>query len=171
MAESMATFGAGCFWGVETRLRAIHGVLDVEVGYMGGKTEDPAYREVCTGRTGHAEVARVLYDDEQVNYAELLAAFFSLHDPTTLNRQGLDIGTQYRSVIFTHDEAQAVQARTALEALRASGKFARPLVTELAPATTFWRAEEYHQSYLEKNYGGHCHLGDNGITIMDLGLE
>lgn len=169
--NAIATFGAGCFWGVEARFRALPGVTDVAVGYMGGALDDPSYREVCTGRTGHAEVAQVTFDPAQLSYAELLAAFFSLHDPTTLNRQGPDIGPQYRSVIFAHGEQQEDCAKRAVQALQRSGKFARPVVTEVAPAGVFWRAEEYHQRYLDKNHGGFCHLGDNGVTIHDLGLE
>jgi peptide-methionine (S)-S-oxide reductase len=171
MNTSLATFGAGCFWGVEARFRAQPGVQEAVSGYMGGDLEDPGYRAVCTGQTGHAEVVQVTFDPEQVSYPQLLALFFSLHDPTTLNRQGPDIGTQYRSVIFTHDEAQAAQARRALENLQTGDRFDRPIVTQIAPATAFWRAEEYHQRYLEKNHGGFCHLGDNHITISDLGLE
>jgi peptide-methionine (S)-S-oxide reductase len=169
--RAVATFGAGCFWGVETRFRALAGVVDVTVGYMGGALENPSYREVCTGRTGHAEVARVEYDPEQLSYGELLAAFFSLHDPTTLDRQGPDIGPQYRSVIFVHDEQQEGLAKSALQALGRSGKFSRPIVTEIAPAGDFWPAEAYHQRYLEKNYGGYCHLADYAVTVGDLGLE
>jgi peptide-methionine (S)-S-oxide reductase len=171
MTSSIATFGAGCFWGVETRLRELPGVLDVIVGYAGGVTEEPGYQDVCTGDTGHAEVAQVEFDPARISYPELLAAFFSLHDPTTLNRQGPDIGTQYRSVVFAHDEEQAAQARTAVESLNRAGRFSSPVVTEVVPAGTFWRAEEYHQRYLEKNHGGFCHLGNNHITISDLGLE
>jgi peptide-methionine (S)-S-oxide reductase len=171
MSENLATFGAGCFWGVEARFRAQPGVQEAVSGYMGGELDDPGYRAVCTGRTGHAEVVQVTFDPNVVRYPRLLALFFSLHDPTTLNRQGPDIGTQYRSVIFTHDEEQADQARRAVAALDASGRFTRPIVTEVAPAASFWRAEDYHQRYLEKNHGGFCHLGDNRITISDLGLE
>ncbi len=170
MSEAVATFGAGCFWGVEQRFRQQPGVVKVVVGYMGGSLDDPGYRDVCTGRTGHAEVAQLHYDPAQVSYGELLALFFSLHDPTTLNRQGPDIGSQYRSAIFTHDEAQSVKAKRALESLRESGRFGDPVVTQVEAAARFWPAEEYHQRYLEKNHGGFCHLGDNGITISDLGL-
>ena len=138
---------------------------------MGGNLDQPAYREVCTGRTGHAEVVQLTFDPKVVSYAQLLATFFSLHDPTTLNRQGPDIGSQYRSVIFFHGDEQAAQARRAIDTLNATVRFPRPVVTELAPAQTFWSAEEYHQRYLEKNRGGFCHLGNNNITISDLGLE
>jgi peptide-methionine (S)-S-oxide reductase len=169
--KAVATFGAGCFWGVEVRFRALAGVEDVIVGYMGGALENPAYLDVCTGATGHAEVAQVLYDPAQLSYAQLLAAFFSLHDPTTLDRQGPDIGPQYRSVIFVHDERQEALAKAAVQSLQRSGRFARPIVTEIAPAGAFWPAEAYHQRYLEKHYGGHCHLADNAITVVDLGLE
>ncbi len=170
-AQAVATFGAGCFWGVESRLRAMPGVMEAISGYMGGPVDDPGYAEVCSGQTGHAEVVQVVYDPAKIRYAALLAQFFSLHDPTTLNRQGPDIGTQYRSVIFTHDEIQARQAQAAIAALQAAGRFPRPIVTEVLPAGPFWRAEEYHQRYLEKNHGGYCHLGDNRITISELGLE
>jgi len=171
MQSLLATFGAGCFWGVEKRFREQAGVLDVVVGYMGGMLDDPGYREVCTGRSGHAEVAQVRYDPARVSYAELLALFFSLHDPTTLNRQGADIGTQYRSVIFTHDNLQARQAETALRGLSACGRFSRPVVTQVEPAAAFWPAEEYHQKYLIKNPGGYCHLANNRVSVADLGLD
>ena len=171
MSHNTATFGAGCFWGVEARFRDQGGVQEVISGYMGGDLDDPGYREVCTGRTGHAEVVQLTFDPDVVSYAQLLAVFFSLHDPTTLNRQGPDVGTQYRSVIFAHDDTQASQARTAIDTLNRSGRFPLPVVTGVSPARRFWSAEEYHQRYLEKNHGGVCHLGDNNISISDLGLE
>ena len=171
MSATTATFGAGCFWGVEARFREQSGVQEVTSGYMGGTLDQPGYRDVCTGETGHAEVVQLTFDPDRVSYAQLLAVFFSLHDPTTLNRQGPDIGTQYRSVIFTHDEEQASQARTAIDRLNESGRFSSPVVTGLEPARHFWSSEEYHQRYLEKNRGGVCHLGDNNISISDLGLE
>jgi peptide-methionine (S)-S-oxide reductase len=170
MTAKLATFGAGCFWGVEARFRELPGVLDAVSGYMGGSLDQPSYQDVCTDRTGHAEVVQLRFDSDQISYAELLAQFFSLHDPTTLNRQGNDIGSQYRSVIFTHDDGQADAARAAIASLDASARFPRPVVTRVEPAATFWPAEEYHQRYLEKNHGGFCHLGNNNITISDLGL-
>lgn len=151
MSISTATFGAGCFWGVEARFRMREGVLEATSGYMGGRTEQPTYREVCTGNTGHAEVVEVKFDDEQVSYGDLLELFFAIHDPTQLNRQGPDFGSQYRSAIFTYDDEQAAQARLAIEQMDAAQRFARPIVTVVQPAGTFWRAEEYHQRYLEKN--------------------
>lgn len=151
MSIRTATFGAGCFWGVEARFRAQAGVVNVTVGYMGGHKAEPSYREVCTGNTGHAEVAQVEFDDAQVSYAQLLDLFFAMHNPTTRNRQGPDVGTQYRSVIFVHDEEQATSAREKITALAAAGRWNSPIVTAVQPAGPFWRAEEYHQRYLEKN--------------------
>jgi peptide-methionine (S)-S-oxide reductase len=151
-----ATFGAGCFWGVESAFRQIPGVLDVAVGYAGGEYPNPTYRDVCTGRTGHAEVVEVDYDPAQVSYDRLLEAFWQLHDPTTPNRQGPDVGTQYRSAVFTHDDEQQAAATTMKAALDASGQFRRPIVTEIAPASQFYRAEEYHQRYDEKNGRSGC---------------
>jgi peptide-methionine (S)-S-oxide reductase len=153
-----ATFGAGCFWGVEAAFRKIPGVTDTAAGFMGGTKDEPTYKEVCTGRTGHAEVVQVEYDPAQVDYAKLLEVFFNAHDPTTLNRQGPDVGTQYRSAIFTHDDAQKAEAEALAERLQRSGAFPRPIVTEITPAGTFWRAEEYHQQYLQKNGMGSCHI-------------
>lgn len=147
---AQATFGAGCFWGVEAAFRQIPGVADATVGYAGGTVADPSYEQVCTGRTGHAEVVQVEYDPDQVSYERLLEVFFANHDPSQLNRQGPDVGTQYRSVIFYHDEAQAEAARAAKAALQASGRYRRPVVTEIVPFLNFYRAEEYHQRYLEK---------------------
>lgn len=151
-----ATFGAGCFWGVELAFRQVEGVADVAVGYEGGETLHPSYRDVCTGRTGHAEVVEVDYDPEKVSYARLLDVFFSLHDPTTPNRQGPDVGTQYRSAIFTHDPEQQAEALVSKAAHDASGQFRRPIVTEVTPAKPFYRAEEYHQRYLEKTGRAAC---------------
>ncbi len=152
-----ATFGAGCFWGVEEAFRRVPGVLSTAVGYMGGTLDNPSYRDVCTGRTGHAEVVQVEFDPTEVRYETLLDVFWDLHDPTTLNRQGPDIGTQYRSAIFVHDEAQLAAALASKEGLDASGRLRRPIVTQVVPAAIFWRAEEYHQRYIEKNGGG-CHI-------------
>lgn len=146
----LATFGAGCFWGVESAFRTLPGVLDVTVGYEGGSLANPSYRDVCTDRTGHAEVAQVKFDPAVLPYERLLEAFWNLHDPTTLNRQGPDVGTQYRSVIFFHSPAQEAAAKASLERLAASGRFKRPIVTQIVPAQTFYPAEDYHQRYFEK---------------------
>ena len=157
-----ATFGAGCFWGVEAAFRRIEGVTDATVGYAGGHTENPNYREVCSHATGHAEVVEVEFDPERVAYTALLDAFWEIHDPTQLNRQGPDVGDQYRSVIFFHTPEQAAAARESKQRLEASAKYPRPIVTLIEPAPSFWRAEEYHQRYLEKNSGAACHLGNTG---------
>jgi peptide-methionine (S)-S-oxide reductase len=153
---SKATFGAGCFWGVESAFRQVKGVTDVASGYMGGTLANPSYQDVCTDRTGHAEVVQVDYDPAQVSYEELLRVFFEIHDPTTLNRQGPDYGKQYRSVIFFHDAAQEAAALKVRDELDRSGRFPRKIVTQIAPASEFWRAEEYHQRYFEK-HGIACH--------------
>ena len=153
-----ATFGAGCFWGVEAAFRQIKGVKSTAVGYMGGKLNDPTYEDVCTDRTGHAEVVQVDFDPAEVSYQELLRVFWDNHDPTTLNRQGPDVGTQYRSVIFFHTPEQEAAAKASKEAEAKSGRYKRPIVTQIVPATEFWRAEEYHQQYLEKRGLAHCHL-------------
>jgi len=152
-----ATFGAGCFWGVERAFSSLDGVLSTAVGYAGGSTRNPTYEQVCTGRTGHAEVVEVEFDPSRVSYDDLLDVFFRIHDPTTLNRQGPDIGTQYRSAIFFHGPEQEAEARASLAHLRAAGKFKRDIVTEISPAGEFYRAEEYHQKYLEKRGLGSCH--------------
>ena len=151
-----ATFGAGCFWGVEETFRRVEGVTDAAVGYSGGHLKEPTYEQVCTDRTGHAEVVQVEYDPARVSYDELLNVFWECHNPTTRNRQGPDIGTQYRSVIFYHDEAQKAAALASKERLEASGRHRRPVVTEIVPAAPFYRAEEYHQRYLEKHRGAGC---------------
>ncbi|MDE2485184.1 MAG: peptide-methionine (S)-S-oxide reductase MsrA [candidate division NC10 bacterium] len=151
-----ATFGAGCFWGVEAAFRRLPGVIATAVGYMGGSFENPTYHDVCSGTTGHAEVVEVEYDPSQVSYDELLALFWSIHDPTTLNRQGPDLGTQYRSAIFFHDADQQAAALASKQKLELSGKHQQPIVTELTPASTFYRAEEYHQQYLEKRAQPRC---------------
>jgi peptide-methionine (S)-S-oxide reductase len=155
---ALATFGAGCFWGVEEAFRNVSGVTQTAVGYMGGHTENPTYEEVCTDRTGHAEVIQLEYDPEQVSYDELLNLFWTMHDPTTLNRQGPDIGTQYRSVIFYHTPEQKQLAEASKNNLNQSGRFSKPIVTEIVPAATFYRAEEYHQRYLQKRGLGSCHF-------------
>lgn len=151
-----ATFGAGCFWGVETAFCYVVGVLDTAVGYMGGTSDSPTYRDVCTGTTGHAEVVEVIFDPAKVSYENLLGVFFRIHDPTTPNRQGVDIGTQYRSVIFYHTPEQKAAAESCRERLDRSGRFRRPVITEIMPAQTFWRAEEYHQRYHEKHGSSGC---------------
>ncbi|MDP9005444.1 MAG: peptide-methionine (S)-S-oxide reductase MsrA [Actinomycetota bacterium] len=153
-----ATFGAGCFWGIEAAFRQVPGVVSTAVGYMGGATEEPSYRQVCSGRTGHAEVVQVEYDPERLSYDDVLAVFWDNHDPTTLNRQGPDVGTQYRSAVFFHDEAQEAAARRSIEQLEASRRFRRPIVTEVTPASTFWPAEDYHQQYLEKRGLSTCRI-------------
>jgi peptide-methionine (S)-S-oxide reductase len=151
-----ATFGAGCFWGVETAFRRVPGVLDTAAGYMGGTSDSPTYRDVCTGTTGHAEVVEVIFDPARVSYERLLDVFFTIHDPTTPGRQGVDIGTQYRSAIFYHTAEQKAAVESFRERVDKSGRFRRPVVTEIVPARTFWRAEEYHQRYHEKHGGSGC---------------
>ena len=153
-----ATFAAGCFWGVEETFRALPGVVDTAVGFLGGTTDSPSYRDVCSGRTGHAEVVHLAYDPARISYDALLEAFWACHDPTTLNRQGPDVGTQYRSAIFTHTPEQEAAARASRERAGASGRFRRPIVTSIEPASTFWRAEEYHQRYLEKRGEAACRV-------------
>ncbi|MEE4271805.1 MAG: peptide-methionine (S)-S-oxide reductase MsrA [Thermoanaerobaculales bacterium] len=151
-----ATFGAGCFWGVEMSFRRLDGVLDTVVGYAGGHTENPTYEQVCGHGTGHAEVVEVEYEPAVITYEQLLDAFFEMHDPTQVNRQGPDIGDQYRSVIFFHSDEQQTAAEKAKADLQASGRHARPIATAIEPAPTFYRAEEYHQRYIEKRGGGGC---------------
>ena len=158
MADQKATFGAGCFWGVEAAFRQVKGVRSTAVGYMGGKLDNPTYQDVCSDRTGHAEVVEVTFDPSQVSYDELLKVFWDNHDPTTPNRQGPDIGSQYRSVIFWHDAEQEAAAKASRERLEQDGGLKRPIVTEIVPAATFWRAEEYHQQYLEKRGLASCHI-------------
>jgi peptide-methionine (S)-S-oxide reductase len=151
-----ATFGAGCFWGVEAAFRQVPGVVATQVGYTGGRTDNPTYRDVCSHTTGHAEVVEVEYDPARVSYDDLLSVFWTNHDPTQLNRQGPDVGDQYRSVIFFHSPEQEAAARASKERLAASGKYRRPIVTLIEPAPTFYRAEDYHQQYLEKRGLSHC---------------
>jgi peptide-methionine (S)-S-oxide reductase len=153
-----ATFGAGCFWGVEVEFGRIPGVLETAVGYEGGKTERPTYKDVCTDSTGHAEVVELSFDPAKVAYEHLVEAFFTLHDPTQLNRQGPDWGTQYRSAIFFHSPEQEETAKRVIEKLTAEQKFRKPIVTQVVPAQTFWKAEEYHQKYLEKRGAVSCHI-------------
>ena len=152
-----AIFGAGCFWGVELTFSKIEGVESTAVGYCGGTAPDPTYEIVCTGQSGHAEVVLVEFNPDKVSFEKLLDTFWSLHDPTTLNRQGPDIGTQYRSVIFFQDEDQAVLSRTSKEKFQVSGRYENDIVTEIVPTEKFYRAEEYHQKYLEARGLGNCH--------------
>jgi peptide-methionine (S)-S-oxide reductase len=151
-----AIFGAGCFWGVEEAFRQVPGVQSATVGYAGGTTTSPTYQQVCSGRTGHAEVCLVEYDPAVVTYDQLLDVFWSIHDPTTLNRQGPDVGEQYRSAIFYYTPEQEAAAKASKEKLDKSGKFKRPIVTQIAPAPEFYRGEEYHQRYFEKHGMSHC---------------
>ena len=146
-----ATFGAGCFWGVEAAFRKVKGVASTTVGYSGGSFDNPTYKDVCSGKTGHAETVQVEYDPSTVSYEELLDVFWNVHDPTSLNRQGPDVGTQYRSIIFFHNTTQEVAAKAAKERLQRSGRYKKPIVTEITPASEFYPAEEYHQQYLEKH--------------------
>jgi peptide-methionine (S)-S-oxide reductase len=151
-----ATFGAGCFWGVEETFRKVDGVTSAAVGYAGGRTENPTYEDVCRHETGHAEVVEIEFDPERISYRDLLEVFWSNHNPTTLNRQGPDVGDQYRSVIFYHSPEQRAVAETSKTELDKSGRFPRPIVTQIEPAPKFYRAEEYHQRYLEKRGLSHC---------------
>ena len=151
---TIAIFAAGCFWGVESMFRKLSGVEETEVGYIGGVTESPTYKDVCSGRTGHAEAVRVSYDPQRISYDDLLGAFWGCHDPTTRNRQGPDIGSQYRSAVFFTTPEQETSAAASKQAQEASGRFSRPIVTAIEPATRFWRAEEYHQRYEEKRHAG-----------------
>jgi peptide-methionine (S)-S-oxide reductase len=158
MAIEKATFGAGCFWGVEVAFRSIPGVVNATVGYEGGMTKNPTYKDVCTDATGHAEVVEVEFDPTKVSYEQLVDAFFKLHDPTQLNRQGPDYGTQYRSAIFFHSPEQRMTAQATKEALMKSGKYTKPVVTEIVPAQEFYAAEDYHQQYLAKRGLASCHV-------------
>jgi len=153
-----ATFGAGCFWGVEHTFRQIDGVVDAVVGYAGGRVQEPTYREVCSGSTGHAEAVQLTFDPSRISYDDLLDAFWQLHDPTQVNRQGRDVGTQYRSVIFVHSSQQEAAACAALKALDAGGSLPRQVATEIVAAGPFWPAEDYHQQYLAKRGMGSCHI-------------
>jgi len=166
-----ATFAAGCFWGVEAYFKLIEGVIDTEVGYAGGDKENPTYEEVCTGKTGHAEACEVEYDDSKITFEELLHHFFKIHDPTSLNKQGGDVGTQYRSVIFYHDESQKDVALKTIEELNASEKYKKKIVAEVISVEKFYKAEDYHQDYLDKNPSGYCHVDLTSVkkTKMDPG--
>jgi peptide-methionine (S)-S-oxide reductase len=156
MGAETATFAAGCFWGVEAHFAGISGVTETEVGYSGGKTREPTYKEVCGDTSGHAEVVRVEFNPEEVTYDELLSAFWECHDPTQLNRQGPDFGTQYRSAIFCNSEKQLAAVKSSLEVLQP--RFGGAIVTQVEPAQKFWRAEEYHQKYFQKNPNAACHI-------------
>lgn len=156
MSMEKATFGAGCFWGVEETFRTTPGVINTAVGYAGGATENPTYRDVCGHGTGHAEVVEAEFDPLQISYETLLDVFWKNHNPTQLNRQGPDVGDQYRSVIFYHSDAQKIAAEKSKAALEKSGRLSRPVVTLIEPAPTFYRAEDYHQRYLEKRGVSHC---------------
>ncbi len=155
--SAKATFGAGCFWGVEDTFRQIDGVSDVMVGYTGGTVPNPTYELVCTGTTGHAEAVEVTYDPSKVTYESLLNIFWENHNPTTVDQQGPDFGSQYRSVIFYHDNTQKELAEKSKQELEASGKWKRPVVTQIVPAAPFYAAEDYHQQYLKKNGLASCH--------------
>lgn len=153
-----ALFGAGCFWGVEKTFSDANGVTATEVGYAGGETDAPSYEEVCTDKTGHAEVVKVEFDDTVISFEELLAIFFANHNPTTLNRQGPDVGTQYRSVVFYYDDEQKQKAEVAVAAEDASGKWPNPVVTQVVPYSNYYAAEDYHQKYLDKRGLNTCHI-------------
>ena len=154
----LATFGAGCFWGVEADFREVQGVVATAVGFEGGSTENPTYREVCDKDTGHAEVVQVEFDPSRVTYDQLLSVFWTNHDPTQVDRQGPDFGSQYRTVIFYHSPEQKSAAEASKASLQASGKFRKPIATQIVPAETFYIAEDYHQQYLEKRGQRHCHI-------------
>lgn len=157
----VATFAGGCFWGVEYNFRRVPGVVDAQSGYMGGRTDNPTYKEICYEDTHHAEVVHLRHDPETISYEKLVKIFFKLHDPTTLNRQGPDVGDQYRSAIFYHSPEQKESAEKVKAQLDASGEFKRPIVTEITPAQAFWKAEDYHQQYIEKNPSRRCHVVDS----------
>ncbi|PIR21424.1 MAG: peptide-methionine (S)-S-oxide reductase [Deltaproteobacteria bacterium CG11_big_fil_rev_8_21_14_0_20_47_16] len=158
MTTELATFGAGCFWGVEEAFRNVPGVVSTSVGYTGGTTENPTYEDVCGKKTGHAEVVQIVFDPAKITYEQLLNIFWECHDPTTLNRQGPDVGSQYRSAIFYHSPNQQKIAEHSKAVLAKSGLHALPIVTEIVPAQAYWQAEDYHQQYFAKRGGGSCHL-------------
>jgi len=158
MATEKATFGAGCFWGVEAAFRRVEGVVDAVAGYCGGTLDHPTYEQVCSGRTGHAEVVQVDFDPERVSYEKLLEVFWNNHDPTQRNRQGPDIGTQYRSVVFYHTPRQEAAVRASIKQLHVAGRYKKPIVTGIEPVSTFYRAEEYHQRYLQKHGRDSCSI-------------
>ena len=156
--NEIATFGAGCFWGVEEAFRQVPGVIDTAVGYSNGHTANPTYKDVCTDETGHAEVVQVTFDPAKVSFEELLNVFWKAHDPTQVNRQGPDFGAQYRTAIFFHSPEQEAAAKKSMASVAASGKFKRPIATEITAAGPFYRAEEYHQKYLQKRGAPSCHF-------------
>jgi peptide-methionine (S)-S-oxide reductase len=156
--SEIATFGAGCFWGIEVAFGKIPGVIETAVGYSNGHTENPTYKDVCTDETGHAEVVQVTFDPAKVSYEQLLDAFWAMHDPTQVNRQGPDFGTQYRTAIFTHSAEQEAIAKKARATMESNGKLKRPIATEISTAGTFYKAEDYHQKYLEKRGASSCHF-------------
>jgi peptide-methionine (S)-S-oxide reductase len=158
LAAETAIFAAGCFWGVEAYFKRVEGVAVTTAGYSGGTTENPSYEQVCTGRTGHAESVQVEYDPEVVSYDRLLYHFWKIHDPTQRDRQGNDVGTQYRSAIFTYSQAQQAAAEKVRDELARSGRYSRQIATEIVPAGEFWPAEAYHQRYLDKHPSGYCHV-------------
>ena len=162
----VATFAAGCFWAVEAAFRELKGVVDASVGYSGGHVKNPSYRDVCTGHTGHAESVQVKFDSSKVSYEKFLEVFWMIHDPTTLNRQGPDVGSQYRSIIFFHTARQKLQAEKSTAQLEKSRKFSMPIVTEIIPAADFYLAEEYHQRYIEKNPSAACHIDLQSIREL-----
>jgi peptide-methionine (S)-S-oxide reductase len=153
-----ATFAAGCFWGVEAAFRQVEGVVSTRVGYTGGTVANPSYEQVCSGKTGHAEAVEIEYDPSEVSYGQLLNVFWENHDPTTLNRQGPDVGAQYRSAVFFNNPEQETAARASRDKLQQSGKYKRPIVTEITPVSEFYKAEEYHQQYFEKRGVSHCRV-------------
>ena len=159
MTTAKATFAAGCFWGVEADFRMVEGVTATRVGYIGGHQDEPTYRDVCSHKTGHAEAVEVTYDTDRVSYDDLLAVFWEGHDPTQMNRQGPDVGDQYRSGIYFHDDTQREAATASQRRLELAGKYRKPIVTEILPAATFWEAEDYHQQYLEKRGQASCRIG------------
>ena len=158
MTTEIATFGAGCFWGIEAAFSRVPGVIEAVSGYSGGRTENPTYKDVCTDETGHAEVVQVTYDPAKVSFEKLLEVFWTMHDPTQVNRQGPDFGSQYRTAIFFHTPEQEATAKKVKAELNASGKFKKPIATEITKAGPFYRAEEYHQKYLEKRGATSCHF-------------
>ena len=157
MTTEIATFGAGCFWGVEAAFSRVPGVIEAVSGYSGGRTENPTYKDVCTDETGHAEVVQVTFDPAKVSFEKLLEVFWTMHDPTQVNRQGPDFGSQYRTAVFFHSPEQEATAKKIKAELNASGKFKKPIATEITAASPFYRAEEYHQKYLEKRGATSCH--------------
>ncbi len=169
MNQKKATFGAGCFWGVEATFQKLEGVIETSVGYMGSNTENPTYKDVCYSETNHAEVCEIIYNPNVISYTDLLSVFLSLHDPTTVNRQGPDVGTQYRSAIFYNDEDQKAKALDALKQIEDGKFFDRPVVTEVTKAATYYKAEDYHQDYfLNKGIAPHCGIGVVNVKLKEM---